>query len=238
MKRPYSLAKVTAFSLVAISASALSLTLASAKSEAATLVSNINLSGTSTANQLYQLSNKDRTGASFKAPTYASTLTNIQLSLVSNSTIPETVSIDLYNSLDDNYSPTGSPFATISQSVSLDVLTPTVVTFSPSSTISLNTNANYAFVVRTESGSSMQLQSSCLGNSCENSPGYTGLTAPPLNIFTTIDSGISWNSQLSQRVFAINVSNAPSTPEPTTILGFLVLGASGLMIKKNPGNYR
>ncbi|MEB3311368.1 MAG: PEP-CTERM sorting domain-containing protein [Snowella sp.] len=190
------------------------------KAYSVSLVSNINLTGTPSANQVYQLSDDDRTGASFRTPSELSTLTNIQLGLASLTGGTENVFVDLY----DNSSLNGSnvlmgnsvPFATLSQSVTLNPFSPTVVTFNPTSNISLSANTTYAFAIRTASGSSFSIQSSCLDTNCTASPGYTGLTPPPAALFTSNDAGAVWNSQFSQRVFAVN---ANVVPEPLTILG-------------------
>ena len=66
------------------------------------------------------------------------------------------------------------------------------------------------------------------GVACTGSPGYTGIQAPPLQIFVSRDGGTTYVTQSSQRIIDVYGSDDPaSTPEPGTVLGLLAMGFVG-----------
>ncbi|MGK7886949.1 MAG: PEP-CTERM sorting domain-containing protein [Crocosphaera sp.] len=204
---------------------------------------NVGNSSLTTGNQNYQLTGVDRTGYSFTAPSYDADLVRIDVLLVNGdglSAITETVFIDIFENVDGNNFPTGSPLTTLSKSVTLGEVGSGTATSLEQFTaglpddlpIDLNPDATYALSVYTASGSSMLLRSSCItpdGQApCSGSPGYTGIEAPPLQIFGSTNGGTSYFAQSSQRIIDVYVSDDPaSTPEPGTVLGLLAMGFVG-----------
>ncbi len=197
---------------------------------------NVGNSSLTTGNQNYQLTGTYRTGYSFTAPNYDTDLVRIDVLLVNGngtSPITERVFIDIFETVDGDNFPTGSPLTTLSKSVTLGEIgsgtASSLEKFTTSLPIDLTSDATYALSVYTASGSSMLLRSDCTtpdGQApCSGSPGYTGIEAPPLQIFGSIDSGSSYFAQSSQRIIDVYVSDDPaSVPEPGTVLGLLAMG--------------